>query len=84
MQTHFDVTLLYFKRFASLHMDSMLTEHVYFSIRWLAYAHFFIMNKPNEAIVWYKKCIYFDDERANFKIELSKLHTFANNDHLNA
>ena len=84
MQIHLDLTLLYLKRFVSLHMDSMLTEYVYFSIRWLAYTYFFIMNKPNEAIIWYKQCIDFDNERADCKIELSKLYTFAKNDHLNA
>lgn len=41
------------------------------------------MNKPNEAISWYKQCIDFDDERADCKIELSNVHNFANNDNLN-
>ena len=65
----------YLEKRIEMHLSAPERELTWSAFRWLAYAKFYLLQDYPSALTWYGKCIAFDPERVDCKIELSKLHT---------
>jgi len=79
MRHHLSLHIEYLERLIRLHYDSIFQEYVYLTLRWLAYAHHYLLLQPKKAKYYYYQCISYDPERVDCKIELGKLLTFEQN-----
>jgi len=65
----------YLTKRVTIHPDAPEMELTWSALRWLAYGQFYLLQNNTAAEYWYGKCVEFDRERVDCKIELSKLYT---------